>query len=326
MKRYLHAPFVLSLAVITAFTVLLCGCSRKSSEVVIAVNQFIDHPNLEATLRGFKQTMSAWGLKNGRPIRYVEQNANGKVDIATQIAQSQASANPDLILALATPSAQASVKATNRIPVVFGAITDPVEARLVTTLERPGGNATGTSDQWPYALQFDLIRKLLPQAKVVGFILNPGEANTVASMREIDRVLPVYGFSKVEAPVANTAEIVAATDSLVGRCDLLFAPADNTVLLGLDAVVRIAERRKVPLFVGDEGSVQKGGIATFGIDYVVLGQATGMIATRILDGEQPSRIPVAVGSAGRLVVNPEAAKRQGLIVPPDLLRDAKIVQ
>jgi putative ABC transport system substrate-binding protein len=312
-------------ALIVCCYILQEGCSKREATIAIAVNQYVHHPNLEATYKGFQEVVDAWANSKGIRIDYNLQIANGDASVATQIARQEVAEGPKLILALATPSAQASAKATSTIPVVFGAITDPVAAGLVKSLESPGGNATGSSDVWPYEKQFELIRKLRPNAKTIGFVLNPGEANTVASMKLIEPALQKYGFQKVEASVANTGEVLAAAQSLVGRCDIFYAPADNTVLSGLDAFVKVAQTSKTPLFVGDEGSVSKGGVATYGIDYYELGRTTGEIAVKILEGTLPAQIPVATGSGARLVVNVEAAAKQGLEFPADLLKDAKVV-
>ena len=316
----------LSFSLVLALVFTFADCSEKSSSIKIAVNQYVHHPNLSATFKGFQDVVASWAKVHGKAVQYDVQNANGDVSIATQIARQQAAAKPNLILALATPSAQASAKATTSIPIVFGAITDPVAAGLVKSAESPGGNVTGSSDRWPYEKQFELIKKLRPQAQTVGIVLNPGESNTVASMKLIDAALNKNMLKKVEAPVSNTGEIFGAAQSLVGKCEVFFAPADNTVLSGLDAFVKIAQTNQIPLFVGDEGSLLKGGVATYGIDYYQLGQATGEVACKILDGAKPGQIPVVVGTSGRLIINPNAAAKQGLIIPAEILKQAKIVE
>lgn len=143
----------------------MASCSPRARGVVIAVNQYVHHPNLEAIYKGFHGVVNAWAKSNRVQIDFKVQVANGDASVATQIARQQVADNPKLILALATPSAQASVKATTSIPVVFGAITDPVAAGLVKSLEKPGGNATGSSNVWPYEKQFELMRRLRPKAK-----------------------------------------------------------------------------------------------------------------------------------------------------------------
>lgn len=321
MRNAMRWMFVVWL--VAAFFV---GCKDRGDAVVVAVNQYVHHPNLAATLDGFKEVVDEWAKAKGVEVEYKVQVANGNTTVATQIARQQAGQKPNLILALATPSAQAAAKATKSIPIVFGAITDPVEAGLVESLVEPGGNVTGSSDQWPYDKQFELMRRLRSEAKVIGIVLNPGEANTVASMKRIDPALAKFGFSKVEAAVSNTSEVLMAAQSLVGRVDLFFAPADNTVLSGLDAFAKVARINKIPLFVGDEGSVKKGGVATYGVDYKELGRQTGELAVRILEGGEASAIPVVVGSGAHLLVNPAAAREQGLELPEDVLREAAVVE
>lgn len=294
--------------------------------IIVAVNQFIQHPNLDAVLEGVREALDNKAKENSWSINYQIQVANGDIATTNLIAKQQAEQKPDIILALATPSAQASVKATKTIPVIFGAITDPVAAELVDSLEHPGGNATGTSDRWPYEKQFELIRRLLPKAKSIGIPFNPGEANSVASMKMVRPALQAAGFQAKEVAVSNTAELIPAVRSIIRKSDVLFAPADNTVLSGLEAIAKLSRGNKVPLFVGDEGSMRKGGIATYGINYHDLGQKTGEIVARVLKGAPPASIPVAVGSGARLIVNRDEGKRQGLIFPKDILEQAVIIQ
>lgn len=318
--------------IILALTFSLCiaeplsAAEKKPKHVIIAVNLFVHHPNIEAVYQGFKEVVEIWARREKRTVRYDFQNATGDVSIATQIARKQAAQKPDLILAVGTPSVQASKRVTMKIPIIFGAMTDPVSAGVVKSMDAPGTNCTGTSDIGPYDEQLGLIRSLFPNAKALGVIRNPGEANSVASMRIIDKSLLKYKFLKIEAPVSNTSEVLLAAQSLVGRCDIFYMPADNTVLSALDAVVNVARANKIPLFVGDEGSVEMGAVATIGIDYLQLGRATGEIAVKVLKGTPPGTIPVAFGTATRLVVNLEAARQQGVSFPPALLEKAKVVK
>lgn len=310
----LCAPFFLSAA------------ENRPKDVTIAVNLFVHHPNIEAVYQGFKEVVNEWARQENRAIRYDLQNATGDVSIATQIARKQAADRPSLILAIGTPSVQVSKRITSKIPIIFGAMTDPVSAGVVKSMEAPGTNCTGTSDIGPYDKQLKLIRDLFPNAKAIGVIRNPGEANSVASMRIIDNSLVKWKFLKIEAPVSNTSEVLPAAQSLVGRCDVFYMPADNTVLSALDAVVNVARANKIPLFVGDEGSVEMGAVATIGIDYLQLGRVTGEIAVKVLTGTPPGSIPVAFGTATRLVINLEAARQQGVTIPPALLEKAKVVK
>jgi len=310
------------LIVLLSFLLGVIGCRQKSPDVFIAVNKYIDHPNLDKLYDGVLVEVNQWSKEKNRSVEFDVKVANGDVSVATQIAKQEVLSKPNLILALATPSAQACKNQTNTIPIVFGAITDPVSAGLVESYEKPGTNLSGTSDQWPYDKQFQFMRDIYPKAKTIGIIYNPGESNSVASVELIKRTLPKYGFSLVEATVSSTNEIISAASSLIGRCDLLFAPADNTVLSGIDAYVKISRRNKIPLFVGDEGSVEKGGLATYGIDYYDLGIKTGQIVVKVLNGEDISQIPVAVGTSGRLIVNKEAMKYYNVTIPEKYLKGA----
>jgi putative ABC transport system substrate-binding protein len=232
---------------------------------------------------------------------------------------------PEGHVALATPSAQANYKISKDIPVVFGAITDPVAAGLVTSNDVPSGNATGTTDVGPYLKQFEIIREIQKNAKRVGIIRNPGESNSVASMVIIDKAIEKYRFTKVEVAVSTTNEVVAAANSLVNRCDLFYMPADNTVLSALDAIVKVANREKIPLYVGDQGSVKMGGALTLGIDYYDLGVVTGEIIVRIFKGESPGKIPVQGCKNNDIFINQQSIKAQGINIPEKYLEKAKIL-
>lgn len=305
------------------FVLLVTSCKRENI-ILITVNQFIQHPNLEKTYKGVTDVVNEWAKKKGKKIKFDLQIANGDVSLASQIAKQQALKEPNIMLALATPSAQACQKVTNKIPIIFGAITDPVNAGLVKTINNPGGNITGTSDQWPYEKQFSFLRDILPNAKVIGVILNPSESNTEASMKIIRSIVKKFDFKIVEAPVSSTSEIFSAANSLVGKCDVFFAPADNTVLSGLEAFVKVARTNKIPLFVGDEGSVEKGGIATFGIDYYELGRETGNIIIQVLEGKSVSTIPVVIDRAGKLIINKEAVNYFKINIPSKYLKEYEV--
>ncbi|MCX5814510.1 MAG: ABC transporter substrate-binding protein [Proteobacteria bacterium] len=299
---------------------------KKPKPVKIGVNLYVHHPNIDAVYNGFKEVVDRWAVSKNTAVKYDLQNATGDISIATQIARKQVAEKPNLILAVGTPSVQATKRATLKIPIIFGAMTDPVSAGVVKSMKAPGGNCTGTSDIGPYDEQLQLIRTLLPNARVIGIIRNPGEANSVASIKIIDSLLNKWKFLKVEASVANTSEVLPAAQSLVGRCDIFYMPADNTVLSALDAVINVARANKIPLFVGDEGSVEMGAVATIGIDYLQLGRATGEIAVKVLGGTPPGSIPVMFGAANRLIINLEAARQQGVEFPKSLLQKAKVIK
>lgn len=285
--------------------------SKDSSSIRICTIQYIEHPNLEKMYHAFQKEINEWAKKNNKSVEFELQIANQDVSLASQIANRYVQSDADMILALGTPAAQAAQRYTTKIPIVFGAITDPVEIGLVETLEYPGKNITGSSDKWPYEKQFEMIKKLLPNVKNIGIVYNPSEANSENAMRDIRRIVVQMGLRLNEVSVTNSIEVYTAAQSIVRKSDIFFAPADNTVLSALDAYLKVAKQYHIPLFVGDEGSVEKGGIATYGPDYYELGLETGKLGVRILNGESPSRLAVVRPTTGTLVINRNSSKPVG---------------
>jgi len=292
----------------------------------IGVNQFMQHPLLDQVAKGLKDELTDAGISTRHGDTITLKNANGEESVAVQINKQFVDQKVDLIVALGTPSAQSACKTTTTIPIVFGAITDPVKAGIADSLQQPGGNKTGTSDRWPFEQQVALIKQIVPNAKRVGIVLNPAESNTEASMSYIRPALKQNGLQAVEVPVANTSEVYAAAKSLVGRCDVLLIPGDNTVIAAIDTLVKVARENKIPLLGGTEDLVKKGSIATYASDYYQIGRTTGKIVIQILkEGKQPGTIPVAVAEESVLVVNEKAAAQQGARIPQELLAKAKKV-
>lgn len=299
---------------------------RSQADLTICTIQYIEHPNLEKMYRAFQEEINKWAEENNKKVKFELQIANQDVSLASQIANRYVQSGADMILALGTPAAQAAQRATQKIPIVFGAITDPVEIELVETLEHPGKNITGSSDKWPYEKQFEMIKYLLPKTENIGIVYNPSEANSENVMRDIRRISDQMGLHLNVVPVSSSTEVYSAAQSLVRKSDIFFAPADNTVLSALDAYLKVAKQYHIPLFVGDEGSVEKGGIATYGPDYYKLGQETGKLAVRILNGENPSELPVVRPTTGTLVINRSSSQFFNIQYPDSLLKQAKIFE
>lgn len=327
-KRITIFSFVsfVALCLIAVAIVLLRNRDNGNHDVLICTVQYVEHPNLDNVYLGFQEEIDKWAEENGRSVKYERQNANGSVMVASQIVSVFVNKKPDIILALGTPAAQAAQRATSKIPIIFGAITDPVEAGLAETMEAPGKNLTGSCDKWPYEKQFEMIKLLFPDVSSVGVVFNPGESNSENSMREIRKIVNEMGLSLNEASVSNSMDVYSAALSLIRKSDILYAPADNTVLSALDAYLKVAKQYHIPLFVGDQGSVEKGGIATYGPDYYELGIETGKIGVRVLNGESPSGISVAVATSGTLVINKSSSEFFQITYPDSLLSKAKFFE
>lgn len=293
----------------------------------IAITQIVTHPGIDAVRNGFEHEMIKLGYREGKNVLYERSNANGDFSVAQAIARKLAASQPDLVFSISTPSSQACAGALRgtKTPIVFGAITDPVAAGLVKSLDKPGGMITGTSDVWPVEDQFYLLQQLVPKVKKLGVLYNPAEANSKASMKLVEEASANVGFKLVKVPVNASSEVAAAARSLVGRCDAIYIPADNTVISGLAAVVAVSEENRIPLMPGDTSNVEVGGFGTVGHDYASIGAESAHIADKILKGTPPGDIPVAKSKVYRYYFNLRSAKAMGVTIPADLLKQAAAV-
>ncbi len=225
-----------------------------------------------------------------------------------------------LILAIATPTAQAAAQATKDIPILITAVTDPVAAKIVTSMEKPGTHITGTSDMNPIKEQLSLIKEIKPEAKKVAVLYNSEETNSVVQMEEAKKLAPKLGLEFVERAVTNSSEVKQTAESLSG-IDAIYVPTDNTVVSALDSVLMVAEQIKVPVIAGEGDSVKNG--ALLSIDYYELGRQTGEMAVKILNGDaKPADMPIHTQENLKLIVNKKAAERFGVTIPQKLLDGA----
>lgn len=334
MKRQLLA----GLAVVAAGALALTGCSQDagsngttdsngagSEETTqsysIGINQLVQHGALDAATEGFQQAFADAGLE----VDFDVQNANGEQSTAVTIAQTFASQNLDLVLAVATPAAQASASAITDIPVLFTAVTDAEEAQLVDSNDAPGGNVTGVSDMAPIADQFDLLLEIVPDAKKVGIVYASGEVNSQVQVDEAQVVADELGLEIVTKTVAAIGEISQATEAL-GDVDAIYVPTDNMVVEGIAALVGVAETKQIPVIAAEAGTVEGGAVATIGIDYFKLGYQTGEMAIRILEGADTAATPVEFANEFTYLVNTGAAERMGATVPDSILEQADTVE
>lgn len=227
-----------------------------------------------------------------------------------------------MILAIATSAAQAAANVTKDIPILITAVTDPVSAGLAESLEKPGGNVTGTTDMNPVAEQIKLIKDLVPNAKKVGILYNAGEINSKVQVDIAKQAAAEYGLTIIEATVSNSNEVSQATQSLMGRVDAIYVPTDNTIVSSIGAVIKVANDHKIPVIGSERGQVEAGAIATKGIDYKELGKQTGRIAVEIIKGKKPQDIPIEGAKVVTLIINQKAAETIGLTIPKDILDNA----
>jgi putative ABC transport system substrate-binding protein len=250
------------------------------------------------------------------------QNAQGEQPNCMIIARKFEDDGVDLIHAISTPVAQAQAKISKSIPIVFSSVTDPVATGIIPHEGATGTNITGVSDRWPVALQQKLYMEMAPRAKRWGTIYNPGDANVGTHIAIMKKTVEEMGGKFVEATVSTSAEVLQAAQSLVGRVDAIHISSDNTVVSGYEALVKVCNENRIPLFAGDRDSVPRGAIAAYALDYFQVGYSAGKKAARILKGEKPGEVPAGAADGYSLWVNVQHAKEQGLDLPATLLYKA----
>lgn len=293
-----------------------------AQEKSVAVTAIVEHPALDAVRDGVQAALKEAGYESGKNLKWQYQSAQGNTGTAAQIARKFVGDKPDAIVAIATPSAQAVVAATKTVPVVFSAVTDPVAAKLVPSWEASGTNVTGVSDLLALDKQMDLVKQVVPDAKRVGMVYNPGEANSVVVVKELQKLLPTMGMTLVEAAAPRSVDVSSAARSLVGKVDVIYTSTDNNVVSAYEALVKVGQDAKIPLVASDTDSVKRGAVAAYGINYRDLGEQTGRVVARILKGEAPGSITPEVSTKLELFVNPAAAQKQGVELSEALIKSA----
>lgn len=288
----------------------------------VAITAIVEHPALDAVRQGVIEQLANDGFKEGQNLKVTFQSAQGNTATAGQIAKQFVADNPNVIVAIATPSAQSVVASTKTIPVVFSAVTDPVEAKLIPSWEASGTNVTGGSDLLPLEPQIELMKKVLPTVKNVGYVYSPGEVNSTVVLKQLEEKLKPMGINVVPAPAQRSTDIPQATRSLQGKVDMIYTSLDNNVVSAYEALYQAAKEIKVPLVASDTGSVARGAVAALGVNYKTLGQETGKIVTRILKGEQAGTIKPVTMEKLDLHLSPKHAQEVGLTLSPELLKEA----
>lgn len=313
MITFKFAGLRLAALVLAGLAAVSFSTPASAADKVLKITAIVEHPALDAVRKGALDVLAENGFKQGGNLKVEFQSAQGDMGTAGQIARKFVGDNPDVILAIATPSAQTVVSAARGgVPIVFSAVTDPLGAKLVTNMAKPGGNVTGVSDMSPIGKHLDLIKEITPDAKKIGVPFNPGEANAVSLLNMLKKEAPARGMVIVEAPAPNTNSVLAAARSLVGKVDVIYTPTDNTVVSALEGVVKVGMDSGIPVYAGDTDSVPRGAVAALGFDYYDVGRQTGLVVLRILNGEKPGNIAVEGIDKTKLHINLGTAETMGV--------------
>ncbi len=314
--------------IIVIFAMVMMGATVTAQPLRIGVSQIVEHPALDDCRDGFVEGMEQAGYITGEDVIYDFQNAQGELSNAISIAQKFKDDQVDLILAISTPIAQASVQVTSDIPIIIGAITDPVAANVAQSWESSGNNVTGMSDEAPNKTQLELIPRFLPQATRVGTIYNAGEANSVVQVELSREVCQDLGLELIEVTVSNSAEVLMAAQSLIGRVDVFYIVTDNVAVSAFSSIVKISLEEKIPIIIADRTYVPEGALTSFGIDYFALGQKSAVKAVQVLQGTLPTDIPIGKIDQPEdldFIINMDIAQQLNVDIPMELLEEADLI-
>lgn len=315
-------------SLLIAISMLIVSCSSgnadntsnsKNELLKIGILQLIEHDALDASYRGFVDGLKEAGYEDGKNVIIDYQNAQGEQANCVTIGQKFVNDKSDLILAIATPAAQAVANMTKDIPILVTAVTDPAAAKLVADNNAPGGNVSGTSDLTPVEAQIELLNEITPNLKTVGLLYCSSEQNSVFQMDIAKKKLDSMGIKYIDATVTSANEIQQVVQSLVGKVEAIYTPTDNMIAAGMATVALVAEPAKIPVVCGEGGMTMLGGTATYAISYYELGKLTATQAVSILKGEkQPATMPIETLKTFDLVVNTNMVNSIGITIPESL--------
>ncbi|MEJ5023057.1 ABC transporter substrate-binding protein [Ochrobactrum vermis] len=292
----------------------------------IAIATIVEVPQLLDTRDGVLEGLAENGYSVGRNLTVDYQNANGNIATMQQIARKFVANEPDAIVPMTTPATQAAVAATKTIPVIFGSVVDPLKARVISSYEKPSKNVTGVSEIPPVAQQIELFKQIMPEMKRLGYIYNTGLDSSLATLEWVEEAAKKYGITIVQAAVPTTNEVIPATQSLIGKVDAIYLPNDTTVLAALETIVRIGFDTKTPVFTGETRGVERGAVASLGLNYFELGKLVGGMTAQVLDGKEVGQIDALIASKVMtefpIFINKKSADKMQLTIPQSVLDKA----
>lgn len=319
-KKILAAALVVALGV-TAFAG--CGSKKEGDKKMLKIGiiQHAPHPALDAAREGFIDGLKKAGYVDGENIKIKYENASAEVATGQTIADTFANDHMDLILAIATPSAQAVAKKIKDVPILVTAVTDPADAGLVNSNDDVGGNVTGTSDLSPVKAQIEMIPEIKPDAKTVGILYCSAEDNSKLLAKMARDVIEDLGMKAEDFTVQNTNDVQSVVESMVGKVDVIYAPTDNIISSSMSTVSEVATKNKIPIIAAEEEQVKNGALCTKGLNYFKLGEQTAEMAVKILKGEKtPAQMPIEYQKDTTVAVNEDVAKKLGINNIKDLIK------
>lgn len=305
---------------------LATGISMADEMKKVYVNQIVEHPALDMTANGIRDGLKARGYVEGENLDFIVESAQANVALAAQISTKFVAQKADVTVGIGTPSAQSLVKSAmdGKTKMVFSSITDPLSASLVKSLENSNTNVTGMSNYVDVKPQLEMFKKVLPDMKKIGFIYNPGDANSITQLGDLEKAAPEFGLEVVTQSVNRTADVPQAAARLANNTDAIFIYGDNTALAALESIVMAAAKQNKPVFVADTDAVEFGPLAALGPNQYQLGIDTAEMIANILDGTDINTIPVGFPDKMELVINMDTATKLGLTLPEEVIAEAAV--
>ena len=329
MKKFMTVLMILVLSM-----AMMTGCGTDDSRgdasqdkvFKVGILQLMEHPSLNTIRESIIEGLSEAGYVDGENLEIDYKNGQNDMTNMKTIAQTFVADKCDVIVAIATPAAQAVLSETTEIPIIFAAVTDPVDAELVDSLENPGGNVSGTSDEVSAEAIMELAKQITPGFKTIGALYSAGEDNSDSVVKGLKEYAAANGYEVVESTVTNTSEVQQAAQYLADKVDVVYSPIDNTVASSMAVATEIFNNAKIPFYVSADSMVQDGGLATYGIDYTVLGKETAKMVAQIFGGADVSKMAVVKMSDMNIYVNTKTADAIGVEIPQSILEKATVLE
>lgn len=328
MKKLMTVLMILVLSM-----AMMTGCGKDDSQgdasqdkvFKVGILQLMEHASLNTIRESIIEGLADEGYKEGENLEIEYKNGQNDMTNMKTIAQTFVADKCDVIVAIATPAAQAVLSETTEIPIIFAAVTDPVDAELVDSLENPGGNVSGTSDEVSAEAIMNLAKEITPGFKTIGALYSAGEDNSDSVIKGLKEYAKANGYEVVESTVTNTSEVQQAAQYLADKVDIVYSPIDNTVASSMAVATEIFDKAKIPFYVSADSMVKDGGLATYGIDYTVLGKETAKMVAQVLGGADVSTMPVVKMSDMKIYVNKSTAEAIGVEIPQSILEKATVL-
>ncbi len=326
--------FMTVLMILVLSMAMMAGCGTDDSRgdasqdkvFKVGILQLMEHPSLNTIRESIIEGLSEAGYVDGENLEIDYKNGQNDMTNMKTIAQAFVADKCDVIVAIATPAAQAVLSETTEIPIIFAAVTDPVDAELVDSLENPGGNVSGTSDEVSAEAIMELAKQITPGFKTIGALYSAGEDNSDSVVKGLKEYAAANGYEVVESTVTNTSEVQQAAQYLADKVDVVYSPIDNTVASSMAVATEIFNNAKIPFYVSADSMVQDGGLATYGIDYTVLGKETAKMVAQIFGGADVSTMAVVKMSDMNIYVNTKTADAIGVEIPQSILEKATVLE